>query len=131
MGTALDNMKIKENQIRYKKVGRKYVQCNDPYAYDGLREGYWLVRVTPGCTSIRQYVFDCAPEVQAALNTAVENIVPIISKAMEFRPAIPNLSEEFVKEFQELKNKYPDELRMLHGPAVYDIAREIVEKLNE
>jgi hypothetical protein len=37
----------KMNQIRYKKVGRKYVQDNDPFALDGLREGWWLVKVAP------------------------------------------------------------------------------------
>ena len=130
VGKALEQMKIKEDQIRYKKVGRRYVQCNDPYAYEGLREGYWLVRVTPGCTSIRQYVFDYDPEVKAALNTAVEKIVPIISKAMEFRPQ-REVSEEFAKDFKALQDKYPDDLNMLYGQSHYDIAQEIVEKLNE
>ena len=29
----------KESDTLYKKVGRKYVAINDPWAYDGLREG--------------------------------------------------------------------------------------------
>jgi hypothetical protein len=31
----------KMNQIRYKKIGRKYVQDNDPWAYEGLDETLW------------------------------------------------------------------------------------------
>ena len=30
---------IKEDQRLYRKVGKKFVPVNDPYAYDGLRDG--------------------------------------------------------------------------------------------
>ena len=61
---ALDRIAHKEQQTLYKKVGKKYVQVNDPYAYDGLREGWWLVKVASGCTSIRAAVYPNKAEIQ-------------------------------------------------------------------
>ena len=57
----------KMNDQLYKKVGNRYVSYNDPYAYEGLREGWWLVKVQPGSTSIRQCLRPARAELQAAL----------------------------------------------------------------
>ncbi len=48
---------IKEDERLYRKVGKKFVPINDPYAYDGLRNGFWLIQVKDGCTSICSCIF--------------------------------------------------------------------------
>ena len=48
---------FKEGQRLYRKVGKKFVPVNDPYAYDGLRNGFWLIQVKDGSTSIRQEIY--------------------------------------------------------------------------
>ena len=37
---------FKEDQRLYRKVGKKFVPVNDPYAYDGLSNGFWLIRIS-------------------------------------------------------------------------------------
>jgi hypothetical protein len=58
-GNLNSRINFKENQRLYKKVGKKFVPVNDPYAYDGLREGFWLIKISGGTTSIRQQVYPC------------------------------------------------------------------------
>ena len=39
---------VKEDQRLYRKVGKKFIPVNDPQAYDGLRNGFWLIEVRDG-----------------------------------------------------------------------------------
>jgi len=41
----------------YKKVGKKYIEHNDPWALDGLQDGWWLIKVAPGSKTIRSIVY--------------------------------------------------------------------------
>jgi hypothetical protein len=119
----------KMNQIRYKKVGRKYVQDNDPWAYDGLREGWWLVKVAPGSTSIRQQVYPNKAELDAAAKDKEDELVKIIREASEAKPAKIPISAEALADWQAFIAKHGDEFTSLQFPSFQENAEKIVEAL--
>lgn len=127
---ALDRINIKENQILYKKVGKKYIPTNDPAAYDGLREGFWLIKVAPGSTSIRQCVYPHTAEIQAAAREASDKIVDIIRKAGEARPreGVP-LSEQAKKDWEWFIQRNGKEFNTLYYPSIQENADNILKEL--
>ena len=90
--TAYNNILNKQDNQLYKKVGRKYIPASDICAYDGLREGWWLVKVSSGSTSIRSCVYPAKAELQAAIKDKEDQLVDIIRKASEARPKKTPLS---------------------------------------
>jgi hypothetical protein len=119
----------KMNQIRYKKVGRKYVQDNDPWAYDGLREGWWLVRVAPGSTSIRAQVYPNKAEIAAAARDKEDQLLDIIRKASEARPQRNPLTPEAFADWQAFIAKHGKEFNSLEYPSLQENAEKIVAAL--
>lgn len=119
----------KMNQIRYKKVGRKYVQDNDPWAYDGLREGWWLVRVAPGSTSIRTQVYPNKAEITAAARDKEDQLLDIIRKASEARPQPNPLTPEALADWQAFIAKHGKEFNTLEYPSFQENAEKIIEAL--
>ena len=117
------------NQL-YKKVGRKYVPTSDPFAYEGLREGWWLVKVTPGCTSIRQAVQPHKAELEAAAKDKEDVIMDIIRKSTEAKPkeGIP-LSEEARADWNALVAKHGKELSVIYYPSHQEVATRIMDKI--
>lgn len=113
------------NQL-YKKVGRKYVPVDDPYALDGLREGWWLVRVSPGCTSIRQCVRPNRAELDAAIKDKVDRLVPIILKAGEARPQKNPVSDEAMADWKAFIAKHGSEFNVLNYPSAQEHAEKIL-----
>jgi len=121
----------KMNQIRYRKIGRKYVQDNDVWAYDGLREGWWLVKVAPGSTSIRQQVYPNRAEIDAAAKDKVDELVDIIRKASEAKPAKIPVSPEALADWQAFIAKHGNEFSTLQFPSIQENAEKIIEALIE
>lgn len=123
---------IKEQNILYKKVGKKYVQVNDPWAYDGLREGWWLVKVSEGCTSIRSIVYPKKAEIIAAAKDKEDELLKIIREASEAKPkeGVP-MSEECQKDWQALIDKHGKELSTIYYPSFQENAEKIVNALLE
>jgi len=119
----------KMSQIRYKKVGRRYVQENDPYGYDGLREGWWLVKVAPGSTSIRQQVFPHKAEICAAARDKEDQLVDIIRKASEARPPKRPLTPEALADWQSFIAKHGEQFTTLEYPSIQENAEKIIEAL--
>lgn len=119
----------KMNQIRYKKVGRKYVQDNDPWAYEGLREGYWLVKVSPGSTSIRQQVYPYKAEITAAARDKEEELIDIIRKASEARPSKRPITPEALADWQAFIAKHGNEFSSPEYPSMQENAERIIEAL--
>lgn len=119
----------KMNQIRYKKVGRKYVQDNDLWAYEGLREGWWLVKVAPGSTSIRQQVYPYKAEITAAVREKEDQLVDIIRKASEARPSKKPLTPEALADWQAFIAKHGTEFNTLEYPSIQENAEKIIEAL--
>lgn len=116
------------NQL-YKKVGKKYIQVNDPYALDGLREGWWLVKVAPGCTSIRQQVYPSKSEITAAAKDKEDQLIDIIRKASEARPKCAPMSEQAKKDWEWFISRNGAEFNMLEYPSIQENAEKIIEVL--
>lgn len=127
---AVTRVYNKMSEIRYKKVGRKYVQCNDPYAYDGLREGWWLVKVAPGCTSIRQCLNPHRAELQAAIKDKEDKLIDVIRECTEAKPkeGLP-LSEQARLDWQHFVDKHGKEFNMLYYPSFQEAAEKIINTL--
>ena len=133
----IEQIKQREEQILYRKVkcknGRvKYVQCTDPWAYNGLREGWWLVKVTPGSTSIRQCVYPDKAHITAAGRDMEDKLVDIIRKAPEAKPArnIP-LNPDQKRDWDWFIKKHGKEFSTLGYPSFCENAEAIVKTLTE
>lgn len=119
----------KMNQIRYKKIGNKYVQDNDPWAYEGLREGWWLVKVKPGSTSIRQAVYPAKAEIMAAARDKEDTLVDIIRKASEARPKNLPLSDQAKADWDWFISRNGKEFNTLEYPSLQENAELIIAAL--
>jgi hypothetical protein len=118
----------KTSRERYKKVGRKYVLCNDIDAYEGLEKGWWLVWVRDGCKTIRKMVYPQRSEVEAVVRENAEKISQILIEA-----SIPKqggeLSAEAKKDWEALVTKHGQAFASVLYPSINDIAEQISEKL--
>jgi hypothetical protein len=128
---AQERIYEKINQIRYKKVGKKYVQDNDPWAYDGLREGWWLVKVASGSTSIRSCVYPAKAELQAAIRDKEDQIMDVIRKASEARPKSIPLSEQAKADWEWFIARNGKEFNTLEYPSIQENAENIIKILLE
>ena len=120
---------IKEDQRLYRKVGKKFVPINDPYAYDGLRNGFWLIQIKDGCTSIRQEVYPDKASVHAAAREMEDKLVDIIRKAGEARPNKTPLSTEEKKDWEKFIKKHGESFNTLHYPSMQENAEKIIKIL--
>lgn len=127
--SANDYIKHKENQTLYKRSGKKYVQVTDPWAYDGLREGFWLVQVRSGSTSIRSQVWPALSAISAAARLKEEKLVEIIKKASEARPSQRPISEQALKDWQKFIKKHGSEFNNLEYPSLQENAEKIIKEL--
>ena len=127
--SAYTNIDYKMNEIRYKKVGRKYVQDNDPWAYTGLREGWWLVRVAAGSTSIRQQVHPHKAEITSAAREKEDQLMDIIRTASEARPSQNPISPEALADWKAFITKHGKEFSSLEYPSIQENAEKIIEAL--
>jgi hypothetical protein len=126
---AYNRILDKQNAQLYKKVGRKYIPENDIYALDGLREGFWLVKVAPGSTSIRQAVYPHKAEIQAAAKDKEDQLVEIIRKASEARPQSNPLTPEALADWQAFIAKHGQQFSLLEYPSIQENAERIIEAL--
>lgn len=124
-----ERIKNKASQILYKKVGRKYVPVNDPYAYDGLREGWWLVGVKAGCTSIRQQVWPDRSAITAAARDIEDQLTKIISDASAARPKDLPLSADQKTDWEWFIAKHGKSFSTLEYPSHQDNAQKIINVL--
>lgn len=124
--------RIAHKETLYKKVGKKYVPVNDPYAYEGLREGWWLVKVAEGSTTIRSIVYPSKAEIIAAAKDKEDQLVKIICESSEAKPkeGVP-LSEQCRKDWQWLMGKHGEELSTIYYPSFQENAEKIVNALLE
>lgn len=119
----------KMNQQLYRKVGRKYIPETDPYALEGLHEGWWLVKVAPGSTSIRQQVYPAKAEIAAAAKDKSDELLQIIREASEAKPAKIPVSPEALADWQAFIAKHGDEFSSLQFPSMQENAERIVQAL--
>ena len=117
------------DQQLFKCVGRKYVPVNDPYALDGLREGWWLVKVAPGSTSIRQQVYPHKAEITAAAREKEDELIDIIREASEARPSQNPITPEALADWKEFIAKHGKQFNSLEYPSIQQNAEKIIETL--
>ena len=118
-----------EDQRLYRKVGKKFVPVNDPYAYDGLREGFWLIKIDKGSTSIRQQIYPEKAAITAAARVCEEKLLGIIRKASEARPGWGKhtpLSPEEKKDWEAFINKHGESFSTLAYPSFQENAEKIL-----
>ena len=120
---------LKEQNRLYRKCGKKFLPVNDPYAYDGLRNGFWLIGIKDGCTSIRQQINPDKSHITAAARLMEEKLVEIIRKSGEARPSKTALSREQKKDWDRFIKKHGAEFNTLHYPSLQENAEKIIEAL--
>lgn len=120
---------MRENSRLYRKVGKKFVLVNDPYAYDGLRNGFWLIHVKDGSTSIRQQINPASSALTAAARLMEDKLLPIIKKASEAKPTKIALSKEEKEDWEAFIAKHGDSFRTLNYPSFQANAEAIVNVL--
>jgi hypothetical protein len=128
-GDPVGRAALKEDSRLYRKVGAKFVAVNDPYAYEGLRNGFWLVHVKDGCTSIRQQVSPDNSRVTAAARLLEDKLVDIIRKISEARPSSVSLTVEEKKDWDNFIKKHGNSFNTLHYPSIQENAEKIIEAL--
>jgi len=126
---AYDRINYNQEEVLYKKVGRKYIQVNDPYALNGLRLGWWLVKVAPGSTSIRQQVYPHKAEITAAARDKEDQLIDIIRKASEARPPQRPISPEALADWQAFIARHGKEFNTLEYPSIQENAEKIIEAI--
>ncbi len=119
----------KEDQRLYRKVGKKFIPANDPYSYDGLREGFWLIHIKEGCTSIRQQIHPEKSAITAAARLMEEKLIKIIREASAARPTKIALTPEEKKDWDKFIAKHGDSFNTLHYPSIQENAEKIVAAL--
>jgi len=114
----------------YKKVGKKYIEHNDPWALDGLQDGWWLIKVSPNSKTIRSIVYPHKAEILAAAKDKQDELVDIILKASEAKPkeGVP-MSEQARKDWQWFIDKHGKEFNTIYYPSFQENAEKIVEAL--
>jgi len=126
-----NRLAVKEDQRLYRKVGKKFVPVNDPYAYDGLRNGFWLIQIKDGFTSIRQEIYPDKASIHAAAREMEDRLVDIIRKAGEARPNKTPLSTQEKKDWDAFIDKHGDSFNTLHYPSIQENAEKIIKVLLE
>jgi hypothetical protein len=126
---AQQRIKQVESKILYRKQGKRYIQVTDDNSYFGLQEGYWLVKVAPGCTSIRQCVYPDKAEIQAAAHNKQDKLMEIVRKAGEARPREIKLTKEEHKDWQAFIKKHGESFNMLCYPSLQEITEKIIDEL--
>ena len=117
----------KQRQQLYRKVGRKYIPVNDPWAYDGLRDGHWHVWVRPGMTTMRTPVWPDRMEVEAALLELESQLVELISAASAAEPKNRPLTPRQKELWDELMKT--GDFHCLTYPSMQGIADKILENI--
>lgn len=120
---ARKRIQKKEEAQMYRKVGSKYEPVGDLYAYEGLGEGWWLIRVQPGCTTVRECVYPDRAEAAAAFRECADQLAKWIMDASSGRPDKHKMTEDEVADWKKLVKK--------HGWRYiqYDSAVQIADKV--
>jgi hypothetical protein len=120
---------LKKDQILYKKVNGKYVPVTDPWAMEGLREGWWLVKVTPSSHTIRAAVYPDKAELVAAAKDMEEKLMDIIRDASKARPSKSFLNPDEKRDWDWFVKKHGESFNALHYPSFAENAEKIMDVL--
>jgi len=128
--SAYSNIQDKSAEIVYKKRGKKYAPVNDPWGYQGLSAGWWLVKVSDkGGVSMRSTIYPRNAEIIAAARDKCQSLIQIIREASEARPSKVQISPEALADWQALIAKHGSEFSQLQYPSFNENAEKIIEAL--
>jgi hypothetical protein len=119
----------KQDQRLYRKSEDGYVPVNDPYAEDGLCEGFWLIQIEDGNTVLRQEIAPDNAALHAAAILMEDKLISILEKACEAQPVKTTLSEEEKKDWELLIAKHGKSFSVLNYPSFEATAEEIISVL--
>lgn len=119
----------RESQRLYRKNGRRYIPFNDPYSLDGLSDGFWLIKIEGGHTSIRQEIQPDKVAIHAAAKEMEDQLMSIIEEACKPEPVKIALSDEEKKDWDWLIAKHGKTFRVLNYPSFEATARQIISVL--
>lgn len=116
----------------YVKRGKKYYPVNDPFAYDGLGEGAWLVTVDRGCQTIRTVLSPKFIELEAALRYLEDGLCNAMSEASKMRPRETPISEKEKKAWKVYEKTMGDDMpRYFCHASFWEVARKGCEYLKK
>jgi hypothetical protein len=130
---AKSQIRYRQSNTLYKRDSKgKYIPVNDPWAYDGLRDGHWHVIVRPGSTSIRQAVYPDYPELEAAIRDLEDYLVSLVSEACKLEPRNGvEMSPQTAAAWEHLVKVGGEEMRSLSAGSITDIAQKITSKVGD
>jgi hypothetical protein len=126
---ATQRINLKEDSLRYKKVGNRYIPDNDPYAYEGLTNGWWLVKITPESKTMRATIYPNNAEIDTAARDKADELMDIIREAGEGAPAKAELTPEALADWKAFIAKHGEQFNYISYPSFYDMATKIMNNL--
>lgn len=122
---------MSDKEAVYKKIGRKYVQVNDPFAWDGLTDGVWIVTVKPGVKTARIQVSEDFDGLSAALESFRQDLIDSMYESSIAKP-----SKEMTKAEKKHWDNYveqagKDVLSYFSYAGLYGIADNAIKLFNE
>ena len=116
----------------YEKVGRRYIRVNDPWAYEGLREGHWHVWVRPHNVTIRKFVLPDKKEVSAAIEEVREAMIEAMQEANKSRPSKRALSEKELRAVKAYRDIMGDDIPItFDGISMWDLVDAGIKALTK
>jgi hypothetical protein len=126
---ATQRINLKEASLRYKKVGNRYIPDNDPYAYEGLTNGWWLVKITPNSMTMRATINPNNAEIDTAARDKADELMDIIREAGEGTPVKAELTPEALADWKALIAKHGEQFNYIRYPSLHDVATKIIASL--
>lgn len=126
---ANNRISCKEDSLRYKKVGNRYIPDNDPYAYEGLTNGWWLVKITPESKTMRATIYPNNAEIDTAARDKADELMDIIREAGEGAPPKAELTPEALADWKAFIAKHGEQFNYISYPSFYDMATKIIDNL--
>jgi hypothetical protein len=115
----------------YKKEGRKYIRVNDPWAYEGLWDGFHLVWIRPGSVTIREPVYPAKQELLAAIEIAREAMEKALLEANKMRPSEKELTPQEQKAWEAYQEIAGEDSLTLYGLSISDIVDAGIKALKD
>jgi hypothetical protein len=119
------------SETLYKKVGKKFIPVAETEVIHSYPEGFYLVRIKPGCTSTAPLkLHPRYAQLEAALMHFKDELVDGLRDASEVKTNKP-ITEEQRAAWDNMLAVFGDESRMFHYAALYDIATVAIEKIQD
>jgi hypothetical protein len=127
---AIDRINTQEQEVYYKKVGKRYIQVNDPHWIEGLGKGFFLVWKKDGSTSIRHQIYPQLAEIRAGVELGKEVILNALQRAMKCHSR-KKLTPEEAADWDAIVKKHPEAFSYLQYDSLNDMAENIIQEIRD